>query len=112
MDKLNQYNMHDAKILSFTIEKLRNYFSINIEVVLFDGENINIRFNDIENYRIDVGNIGQYILEIDVYKCCTKGNNKIYEFKLHGDDGVINIESKNIAVKKIRKGIKKYLFKK
>ena len=96
MDKLKKYDLHDAQIVSLTIERLNHYFSILLEIHLWDSINIRILFDEIDEYKITCGNVEQYYLEIDSYSF----ENDTYKFNLQGDYGEIIIKAKKIIIQK------------
>jgi len=95
MDILREFDVHDARIISLTIQRLNRYLSAVLEMRLFDGPRIRILFDKIEKYTINAGG-GQYHLEIDTYTY----EDGAYRFNLHGENGTIAIKARRVILQK------------
>jgi hypothetical protein len=99
MNKLNKYNFHDSRISEYKIKKVNKYYSILMDIYLFNGQRLVIEFNNIELYNINCSNKEQYDIEIDNYKYVKNKLAKGTHIFYLQSKGIIEIKTNKLNIK-------------
>ena len=99
---IKRYNFHDSYIENFTYDKTINKMTLNLKIYgslnkEFNKENIQLIFNEIENYKNNANSniVGEYVLNI--WK--TKGTKNSVELILDDDEySIIYFDAKSVDI--------------